>query len=243
MLEENKISIYLSIYLSTFIMSENHNFSTQKLLSHAWICVDCAGKPWQSRLCLHGYTCMFLASSHSVHEKKKKKKSKRNCLIAFTVTKSWWWIWSLLVISKMDILMNFYSFSRKGDYQKVSRIQSESDYRNKRALNGSPEKTGQRSNSSRVPDRGPFWRKENGQKPLQSKTDVSRKRPLKQGLTHHEKTVVSLYALFWSKTVFYSNSGKIIPTKEMRSIALIKVHVKNWLQRAKWFSQPLKSKI
>ena len=36
---------------------------------------------------------------------------------------------------------------------------------------------------------------------------------------------------------------KDIPTKEMHSIALIIVHVKNWPQRSKRFNQLLKSKI
>ena len=42
---------------------------------------------------------------------------------------------------------------------------------------------------------------------------------------------------------FFLNSKKIFPTKEMHSIALIIVHVKNWPQRSKRFNQPLKSKI
>ena len=49
--------------------------------------------------------------------------------------------------------------------------------------------------------------------------------------------------MFWSKKIFFSNSRKIFPTKEMHSIALIIVHVKNWPQRSKRFNQPLKSKI
>ena len=39
------------------------------------------------------------------------------------------------------------------------------------------------------------------------------------------------------------NSRKIFPTKEMHSIALIILHVKNWPQRSKRFNQLLKSEI
>ena len=39
------------------------------------------------------------------------------------------------------------------------------------------------------------------------------------------------------------NSRKIVPTKEMPSIALIILRVKNWPQRSKPFDQLLKSKI
>ena len=89
-----------------------------------------------------------------------------------------------------------------------------------------------------------FWRKENGQKCLQSQTDASRKRPVKPGLTHHEKTDASLYACFGAKRFFFlQNSLKILPMKEMHLIVLITVHVKNWPQRSKRFNQLLKSKI
>ena len=49
----------------------------------------------------------------------------------------------------------------------------------------------------------------------------------------------------WCKTnlFFFFNSRKIFPTKEMHSIALIILHVKNWPQRLKPFNQLLKSKI
>ena len=49
----------------------------------------------------------------------------------------------------------------------------------------------------------------------------------------------------WCKTIlfFFFNSRKIFPTKEMHSIALIILHVKNWPQRSKRFNQLLKSKI
>ena len=48
--------------------------------------------------------------------------------------------------------------------------------------------------------------------------------------------------MFWSQKIFFSNSRKIFPTKEMHWIALMIVPVKNWPQRSKRFSQPLKSK-
>ena len=55
----------------------------------------------------------------------------------------------------------------------------------------------------RAPDRGRFWRKENGQKCLQSQTDASRKRPLNPGLMHHEKTDASFYACSGAKRLFF----------------------------------------
>ena len=52
----------------------------------------------------------------------------------------------------------------------------------------------------------------------------------------------------WCKTnlfffFFFFNSGKIFPVKEMHSIVLIILHVKNWPERSKRFNQLLKSKI
>ena len=48
----------------------------------------------------------------------------------------------------------------------------------------------------------------------------------------------------WSKTnLFFFNSRKIFPTKEMHSIILIILHVKNWPERSKRFNQVLVSKI
>ena len=50
----------------------------------------------------------------------------------------------------------------------------------------------------------------------------------------------------WCKTnlfFFFFNSRKIFPTKEMHSVTLIILHVKNWPQRSKRFNQLLKSKI
>ena len=43
--------------------------------------------------------------------------------------------------------------------------------------------------------------------------------------------------------VFFSNFRMILPTKEMHTIALIILRVKNWPQRSKRFNQLLKSKI
>ena len=43
----------------------------------------------------------------------------------------------------------------------------------------------------------------------------------------------------WCKTNrSFLNSRKIFPTKEMHSIALIILHVRNWPQRSKHFNQP-----
>ena len=39
---------------------------------------------------------------------------------------------------------------------------------------------------------------------------------------------------------FFFNSRKIVPTDEMRSVALIILYVKNWPQRSKRFNQLLK---
>ena len=48
----------------------------------------------------------------------------------------------------------------------------------------------------------------------------------------------------WCKNEsFFFYSRKIFPPTEMHSIALIILHVKNWLQRSKHFNQLLKSKI
>ena len=57
-------------------------------------------------------------------------------------------------------------------------------------------------------------------------------------LTHYEKTEPSFFPFF-----AFSISGKVCPTKEMRSIALIVVHVKKRPQRSKRFNQLLKSKF
>ena len=47
----------------------------------------------------------------------------------------------------------------------------------------------------------------------------------------------------WCKTNLFFYSRKIYLTKEMHSIALIILHVKNWPQRSKRFNQLLKSKV
>ena len=48
----------------------------------------------------------------------------------------------------------------------------------------------------------------------------------------------------WCKTnLFFFSSRKIFQTKEMHSVALIRLHVKNWPQRSKRFNQLFKSKI
>ena len=48
----------------------------------------------------------------------------------------------------------------------------------------------------------------------------------------------------WCKTnLLFLNSRKIFPTKEMYSIELIILHVKNWPQRSKRLNQLLKSEI
>ena len=108
----------------------------------------------------------------------------------------------------------------------------------------------------RAPDRGRFCvfdAKKMGKKRLQSQTDASKKRPLKPGLTHREKTDASFLHMCWSKKCFFfffkfqyffvggklnpssfthSNSRKIFQTKEMHSIALINSPCQKLAQRS-----------
>ena len=78
---------------------------------------------------------------------------------------------------------------------------------------------------------------------MQSKTDASQKRPLKSGLTHHEKTEGSFYACFGAKRFFFSNSRKIFPMKEMRSIALIKSPCPNLATKINAFQSASEVKV